>query len=496
MKNWMRELAIHYERARERHPQSKLIILFDIDGTILDMRYMIHHVLQGFDRSHGMRFFRHLRISDIDVHENHVEVLLEKLRIPSDDQKEIMAWFLEHRWSSSAIMESYRPFRGVLEVVRWFQLQPKTCVGLNTGRPESLRADTLRSLNALAKEYRVEFTDELLYMNPRDWEEGVKSAKVAGVEHFQRAGYHVFAVVDNEPDNLRAISKADPEKEILLLHANTIFESKATRIPPPAVRGKVYDLTELISERVLPRHIQFVWHGVNQEANLRQFLASNVHWAELDVRIDPDTDDVILRHDGFEETPLQEDEGLLLLGECLARIKGNGRGAKLDLKENGRLVNAVLRTVKAHGFKDSQLWFNGQVERLREEGFREIAKAHPSAIIQCAVDFVAPLILGTPKKAKEILDIFTGWGINRFSLSWLTPHKRQVFEQLDRWGFEMNIYNLPDLEAFLQAALLLPRSITSDFNFPKWSYYGQGSGENLRVHEYSALRPRMAAHTA
>jgi hypothetical protein len=35
-----------------------------------------------------------------------------------------------------------------------------------------------------------------------------------------------------------------------------------------------------------------------------------------------------------------------------------------------------------------------------------------------------------------------------------------------------NIYNVPDLEAFLQAALLLPRSITSYFNFPKWFYRG------------------------
>ena len=54
---------------------------------------------------------------------------------------------------------------GVLEVIRWFQLQPKTYVGLNTGRPESIRADTLRSLNKLGKEYRVQFSDELLHKN-------------------------------------------------------------------------------------------------------------------------------------------------------------------------------------------------------------------------------------------------------------------------------------------------------------------------------------------
>jgi hypothetical protein len=98
---------------------------------------------------------------------------------------------------------------------------------------------------------------------------------------------------------------------------------------------------------------------------------------------------------------------------------------------------------------------------------------------------MAPLILGTPQKAKEILDMFAQWGVNRFSLSWLTPNARRLFEQMDRWGFEVNIYAVPDLESFLQAALLLPRSITSDFNFPQWNYYGQGSGENLARYEYS-----------
>jgi hypothetical protein len=446
---------------------------------------MILYVLQTFDRKHGTSFFRHLRASDITVHENHVEALLDQLRIPPKKQEEIMAWYSHHRWASSAILESHRPFHGVLEVIRWFQLQSNTFVGLNTGRPEFLRMDTLRSLNELGKEYRVQFTNDLLYMNPLDWEEGVEKTKVAGVEHFCRAGYRVFAFIDNEPKNLKAISRIDPEKDILLLHANTIFESKRTRIPSSAVRGKVYDLTELISEKSLPRHIQFVWHGVNEEANLRQFLASNVSWAELDVRIDPTTDEVVLRHDGFETIPLQEDEGLLLLGECLERMREHGRGVKFDLKENDNLVNKVLDTVATFDFDDSCLWFNGNVELLQEDGFQKLAEAHPSAIIQCPVDFMTPLIIGTPQKAKEILDIFAQWGINRFSLSWLAPNARRLFEQMDRWGFEVNIYDVPNLESFLQAALLVPRSITSDFNFPQWNYYGQGSGENLARYEYS-----------
>ncbi len=77
--------------------------------------------------------------------------------------------------------------------------------------------------------------------------------------------------------------------------------------------------------------------------------------------------------------------------------------------------------------------------------------------------------------------MLTGWGINRFSVGWLTGGKQQVLDQMDRWNLDVNIYDIPDLEAFLQAVLLVPRSITSDFNFPKWNYYGQGSGETRRM---------------
>ena len=45
-----------------------------------------------------------------------------------------------------------------------------------------------------------------------------------------------------------------------------------------------------------------------------------------------------------------------------------------------------------------------------------------------------------------------------------------IVDLTDRWGFDINIYNVPDLESFLKAVLQQPRSVTSDFNFPKWHY--------------------------
>jgi len=30
-----------------------------------------------------------------------------------------------------------------------------------------------------------------------------------------------------------------------------------------------------------------------------------------------------------------------------------------------------------------------------------------------------------------------------------------------------------------------PRSITSDFNFPQWNFYGRGNGNKRQCHEYA-----------
>ena len=322
-------------------------------------------------------------------------------------------------------------------------------------------------------------------MNPQDWDQEVENSKVAGVRHFQKAGYRIFAFVDNEPANLKAVSQIVTDREILLLHANTLFESKRIRLPAHTVRGKEYDLTELIPERALPRHIQFVWHGINDEVNLRQFLTSDIDWGECDVRLDPISNQLILRHDSFVENPLELDEEWFGVDRLFERLLHTGKSIKFDLKAGGILVDKVLELIKSHSFDESRLWFNGNVERLHKEGFRKLAGAYPNAIMQCPVDFLAPLISSAPTKAKDIIDMFISWGINRFSINWMTEDMRTFFDQMDKWELDVNIYSVSDLASFLQAVLLMPRSITSDFNFPKWHYYGRGSGQHGKHYEYS-----------
>ena len=79
--------------------------------------------------------------------------------------------------------------------------------------------------------------------------------------------------------------------------------------------------------------------------------------------------------------------------------------------------------------------------------------------------------------------------MNRFSVAWDTPELARVIATLTEWSFETNIYNVRDLDSFLHAVLLGPCSVTSDFNFPRWHYYGRGSGQDGEYYEYSIEEP-------
>ena len=145
----MRRLAAHYGRFRSEYPKDQLLIVFDIDGTILDMRHMVRHVLLSFDRAHDSDWFHGLTADDVTVHENQVDQLLRDLALPAPVAERAYRWYLEKRWQPDAVLAAHRPYQGVLDVIRWFQIQPDTSVALNTGRSEHIRAQTLQSLNAL-----------------------------------------------------------------------------------------------------------------------------------------------------------------------------------------------------------------------------------------------------------------------------------------------------------------------------------------------------------
>jgi hypothetical protein len=482
----MKTLAQQYQAACRDHAEKPLLLACDIDGTIIDMRHVVLSVLQSYDQAHGTAYFVRLVLADITVHENQVEQLIEEFAVPDADQARILEWFLERRWDEDTILDMHQAFPGVFPMIRWFQLQPRTDVALVTGRPESLRDVTLRSLNRLGKLHRVRFSDDLLMMNPRGWDEEVLNAKIKGLDQLRQRGHHVFAMIDNEPAVLDAMSQARPGSDLLLLHADTIFESQTSHAMSAAVSGDGYELAELVpSEDALPDEVQLAWHGVNDRANLGQFVASEVKWAEVDVRDDP-AGALILRHDSFETTPAVGADEWLTLEDALTVIKKHDRGVKIDLKVGGEVLDGVLETLRRFGLGDENLWFNGNIEVIGEAGFRKIATEHPGAVVQCPIDWLTPLLWTANDEAKRILELIAEWGVTRFSISWERDEMRRLLPQLHEWGHEVNIYAVPDLESFLKAVVLLPCSVTSDFNFPRWHRFGRGSGESGRLLTYSA----------
>lgn len=253
MQDWMRALATHYERTRARNPEDSLLIVFNIDGTILDTRYLLLYLLQSYDRHYNTHHFVDLTLEELTIHENRLHRLLQRRGVAADEIAHIEAFYRHHRWSSKAVLEAHRPYRGVLEIIRWFQRQPRTQVGLNSGRPEGLRLATLRSLNALGEAFGVRFRSDLLHLNPDPAGRDIAKAKTAGIQAFRAAGYRVVAVVDNEPADLAAVTEPDPVADMLPLHASTLFESKRMLSPQGTVRGRRYDITALLAERRPPQ---------------------------------------------------------------------------------------------------------------------------------------------------------------------------------------------------------------------------------------------------
>jgi hypothetical protein len=245
MKKWMKKLAEKHRTMKETYPDDDLIVVFDIDDTILDLRHMTLHVLRSFDRRPGTGHFQNLALSEIAVTETGVHGMMKELRIPWREGQRVANWFKEHSWSPSVVRHAHHPFPGAMDVIRWLQAQSRTVVGLNTGRPEAIRKETLQCLCRIGRPHGVTFEDALLFMSRYGWGERITESKVEGVRYFQESGYRVAAFVDNEPENLRIVGEFDASGEILLLHADTIFASERERIPQNAISGRIYDVAEL-----------------------------------------------------------------------------------------------------------------------------------------------------------------------------------------------------------------------------------------------------------
>jgi hypothetical protein len=281
------------------------------------------------------------------------------------------------------------------------------------------------------------------------------------------------------------------------LARRTLYEWRLS-LSPEAPAGHRRDLRALVGEADLPDRVELVWHGINDRANLRHFLSSPVRWGECDVRRDPQGR-LVLRHDAFDRSVAPgfgDPPARALLADEFIRIAlAGGKGIKLDIKEHDS-ADELLGLVGRSGASGGDLWFNGRVDVLGEDAFRRLRRAWPAATVQCPIDALAPVIVATPDRARAALDELAAWGIDRFSLAWDAGPIALLMDRLDQWGHDVNLYAVENLDEFLRAVMLLPRSVTADFNFPEWHYFGRGPGRGGRYHRYQLDAAPVAADVA
>jgi hypothetical protein len=209
---------------------------------------------------------------------------------------------------------------------------------------------------------------------------------------------------------------------------------------------------------VWPPHlkgIELVWHRLNREHDLRRFFRSAVHWAECDARIEP-SGDIVLSHSPGTR-------GDRPFAEWIADVASAGRGAKIDLKEGGPVLEAVLGILESTSIHEEDLWFNCAAEIIGgRPGFEAISNAHPLARISVPVDTLASWLLVCPDRGLDLLAELRTWGVDRLSVSVQTLAFQEVVQLLKQSGWATNVWDVSREAQLSDAIGAQPQSITAD----------------------------------
>jgi hypothetical protein len=312
--------------------------------------------------------------------------------------------------------ERSRPRPGVADVVRLFEMQPLTRVAVvSDKRPEDL--------DAALRDYDVAFDPAFVRPSEQD---------------LRQDGHQIAARIDSPPERRDDGGPVEPDEPV-----------------------------------------ELVWHRVNHPIVLRQFLASPIRWAEIDVRLD-DRGRLIVHH-GDLDTGADDEDDHTTADEIFDEFRQAGKGLNLDIKDPDAL-GATLDGVADHGFPDEDVWANGRIDQLGEDGMRSVKKRFPNSRLQCPLEFLGQVAAAMPDEARRIVDRVRSWGVDRFSLAWTHPDTPMLRDRLDDWGLDTNLYAITDLEQVLAAVVTVPRSLTADFTLPEWHYFGRGGGNDGEFH--------------
>ncbi|MCB9148363.1 MAG: HAD family hydrolase [Caldilineaceae bacterium] len=463
MSVWLKKLVDQYDRMRLENAHDQKILLLDIDGTILDIRYAVYHLLRQYDRQHETDFFQNLNPAHIQSPLNSLPVLLKNRRIKRKDQRAVEEWVLEHLYTEVTIHQYCQLQEGIFDLIRWFQMQPNTRVALVTGRPETQRVATLLMLNTLGETYRVSFRTEWLFMRPTAWASSVAMYKVEAVQQLQGRGFQIMAMIDSEPENLAAIDAADEIKPFLLMHTDTLRFSDPLLLPRHASIGHEFNVHALITMRDLPRQVQLVWSGIRGRDDLLAYLMSDIEWVELNIYANPVNDHLLLNIPAARYAGAQPSTQDLNLDDTLNMLKMLDKSVKFKLNIEGRAIMRLLEAIARYQFPQHKICFDLLLDSVGPKGVQQITSAYPDAVLQT---HIGPhlSIQRNPVELKSQLKMAESWGVSRFALSYCQQGFRQTFIELSNNGFDLCIDGINNRKKFIDAILLEPSSITGDFH--------------------------------
>jgi hypothetical protein len=82
-RNWILELARHYGHVRSAHPTDRLLVVFEIDGPVVDQRHIVRRRLLDYDRVHGTTHFSDVEPAEVDVDAGNLERFITRQGLPA-----------------------------------------------------------------------------------------------------------------------------------------------------------------------------------------------------------------------------------------------------------------------------------------------------------------------------------------------------------------------------------------------------------------------------
>lgn len=446
---WPARLAAHVERRRRLAPEAELAVLIDVDGSLLDLRPGLVALLNAWDAARGTESFRGLEPAEFDAGEAGLRRLFERRGLDHAARAELLVECERFAWSPQAVLGAHQPCLGMLEVLRWMQMQPGVFVVLNSSRPDAQREETLQALRTLCRHYGMGLAEDRVHLNPAgDGSGGVRS-KLAGIEHFKARGLVPIAVVDDDARALEQIGRHLVGDDVLCLVAKPFGR------PSGALTARAPGTDDPSSVPVSAASIAAVsilWDGLATMDDLELFGAANVPWAQ-----------VTIVRDSCGQLGTRPAAGPALeFEELVGAFAQLGRGLRLSFEEP-TAASRALGSVGLLRFPWEHVSVHLRSDQLTSAWFERLEPY--SEHIAIAVDgaFLAPLSSVAPDLAASALLRLRDLGVARLVVPSDAVELAAFAPLVRASGLELELSTRGGIAPYVDAVLAGPDAVSTEF---------------------------------